>query len=102
MKISEITEIDVVTFLRLENGDYDTTEISAIMAAAKNYIVSYTGIPATSEDADAETLDSHEDFYIAYMVLCREMYDNRTMTVENSNANRVIDCILGMHSRNLL
>ncbi len=102
MKISEITAGDVVKYLRLESGDYDETEMTAIMTAAKQYVVSYTGIPATSDNPDAETLDDHEDFFIAYMILCQDMFDNRVMVVENGNVNRVVDSILGMHARNLL
>ena len=102
MTISSITESDVAKYLRLEAGDYDAGELETIMDAAKKYIVSYTGIPAASTDSTAETLDDHEDFWIAYMVLCQDMYDNRSMTVENANANRVVETVLGMHTRNLL
>lgn len=102
MKISEITIANVADFLRLETGDYDITTLTAIMAAANQYIADYTGIPATSEDATIDTLDNHPDFYIAYMVLCQDMYDNRTMYVDNSNVNKVVETILGMHCVNLL
>ena len=104
MKISEITAEDVAKYLRLETGDYDATEMAAIMAAAKSYIVHYTGIPATSAGtgADTDTLDNYPDFWLAYMVLCQDMYDNRTLTVENSNVNRVVESVLDMHRRNLV
>lgn len=102
MEISSIQAADVAKFLRLETGDYDAAEIDAIMLAAKNYITSYTGIPATSTDPDVITIDSYEDLTIAYLVVCREMYDNRSMTVENTSANKVIDSILSLHARNLL
>lgn len=99
MKISEITPMAVAKYLRLESGDYDGSELQAIMESAKRYIVSYTGIPA---EGTGETLDDHEDFYIAFMVLCQDMYDNRSYAMESSSANRVVDSILGMHVRNLL
>lgn len=102
MKISEITANDVVGFCRLETGDYSAMEIAAIMDAAESYIAKYTGIPATSETEGAETLDDFPDFWLAYMVLCQDMHDNRTITVENGNANKVVDSILSMHARNLL
>ena len=101
MKISEITTQDVAKYLRLESGDYDTTELAAIMAAARQFIVSYTGIPARADDG-RETLDSFDDFWIAYMVLCQDMYDSRTLTVENGNVNKVVESVLDMHRRNLL
>ena len=106
IKISEITIADVAKYLRLEDGDYDVQQVEAIMVAAKSYIVGYTGIPASSEVADAVTLDSYADFWVAYMVLCQDMYDNRSMYPDvkyaTSSANRVVESILGMHVRNLL
>lgn len=100
MKISEITAEDVAKYLRLETGDYDIGEMTAIMAAARSYIERYTGIPATATTGD--TLDNYPDFWLAYMVLCQDMYDNRAMSLENGNANRVVESILDMHRRNLV
>lgn len=105
MKISEITVSDVAKYLRLETGDYDEAQLRAVMMAARLYMESCTGIPAVSDIEGAETLDSHEDFWIAYMVLCQDMYDNRTMYPETryaASANRVVDSVLGLHRRNLL
>lgn len=100
MKISEVTMGDVVSFLKLEEGDYKPEEVEAILVAAKQYIVDYTGIP---QIGDGETLDDHPDFYTALMVLCQDMHDNRSYTTEvKYGANRVVDSILGMHARNLL
>ena len=161
MKISAIQLSDVVSFLRLESGDYSETEITAIMAAAKGYIMSYTGlkdetvtgetlteisdgtvfntryspvvadtlkvyvngtqvtsgfaanceagtitfdsIPAATPTADYKAgIDAYEDFYIAYMVMCQDMHDNRSVYVDSNNANKVVDSILSLHVRNLL
>lgn len=105
MKISEVTMGDVVSFLKLEEGDYNIAEIEAILAAAKQYISNYTGIPQTG---DGETLDDHPDFYTALMVLCQDMHDNRSYMADvkysasQQGANRVVESILGMHARNLL
>lgn len=102
MKISEITMQDVVRYLRLDGTDYDPSEMQAIMDAARTYIASYTGIPAESSDPNTDTLDDYADFWLAYMVLCQDMYDHRSYDSENGAANRVVDSILGMHARNLL
>lgn len=158
MKISAIQLSDVVSFLRLESGDYSETEITAIMAAAKGYIMSYTGLkdetvtgetltgsgtvfntqyspvatstlkiyvsgtqvtsgftadesgvitfdsaPAATPTADYKAgIDAYEDLYIAYMVLCQDMHDNRSMYVDSSNANKAVDSILSLHVRNLV
>lgn len=102
MKISEITAADVAKYLRLESGDYDNIELAAIMTAAEGYIVGYTGIPAAPVKAGGESLDDYEDIFVAYMVLCQDMYDNRAYMTEKSGVNRVVDSILGMHQRNLI
>lgn len=47
-------------------------------------------------------LDGYEDITIAVLDLISDMWDNRSMTIDRSNANIVADTILYMHSRNLL
>ena len=93
MTISEITVQDVAAFLRLD--DASDPILVPMMAAAKQFIIDYTGLSETD-------LDEHEDFYIAYMVLVQDMYDNRAMYVEKDNINRVIDSILFRHRRNFV
>lgn len=106
MKISEVTAQNVVSFLRLEEGDYKPEEIDAILVAAKQYISNYTGIPIENEYG--ETLDDHPDFYTVLMVLCQDMHDNRSYTADvkygssQQGANRVVQSILDMHARNLV
>lgn len=95
MKISEITKEDVVEYLHLEPESYSEKMLEAVMKAAEEYILEYTGLAA-------EEADKKEKFYIAYMVLCQDMFDNRTMYVDKSNINKIVDSILHMHSVNLL
>lgn len=95
MKISEIVPEDIVRYAKLNEDEYDERLLKTIMEAAKQYISGYTGVSPNQ-------LDNYEDFSIAYMILCEDMYDNRTLTAENTNMNRVVDTILGMHSRNLI
>ncbi len=95
MKISEITEGQIADFLRLDNPDAPPEELTPIKKAAVEYMKNYTGM-------NAEELDKHEEFYIVLMVLCQDMYDNRAFAVNNTNVNRVVDSILGMHRKNLL
>ncbi len=47
-------------------------------------------------------LDAFDDFIIVLYVLCQDMHDNRSMYVDKTNLNRVVDTILGLHSINLL
>jgi hypothetical protein len=102
VKISEITVSHVADYLRLESGQYDSAVLTAIMTAAEKFIADYTGIPATSVDPAADTLDNHEDFYHVYMILCQDMHDNRSLCVDKNNINRVFESILGAHCVNLL
>lgn len=65
--------------------------------------VTFDEIPATAPTADYTAgIDAFEDFIIAVYVLCQDMYDNRSMYVDNANVNKVVETILGMHSVNLL
>lgn len=97
-KVSEITIQDVADYIRLD--DYEESEIETYLNVAKNYISSYTGIPITNEEG--ENLDDFPDFVIVVYVLCQDMHDNRTMYVDKSNVNKVVQTILDMHARNLL
>ena len=63
--------------------------------AAVNYCIGYTGLSVAD-------LDDHEDITIAVLTLISDMWDNRSMTVDRANVNRVIDTILGMHCVNLV
>lgn len=95
MKVSEITIEHVVNYLKLEEDEYTISEIADLLSTSIKFIKSYTGL--TDEE-----LDLHEDFYIVAMVLCQDMYDNRTLYVDKNNLNKVVDTILSMHSVNLL
>lgn len=96
-KVSEITAQDVAEYLRIaELTEDDENFITSTISVAIDYILKYTGIE------DAETLDNYNDMVIVVFVLCQDMYDNRAMYVDNSNLNRVVENILGLHQRNLL
>lgn len=98
MKVSEIEVNDVIRYIKEEPSNLTEKEIQDInnnLTSAKSFIKSYTGL----KDED---VDKHEDFYIVVMVLCQDMYDNRTMYADNKNLNRVVETILGMHCVNLV
>lgn len=95
MVISEIKKQNVIDFLRLDDGQAQDKLLTAIMDAARQYIMDYTGL---TEDE----LDEHDDFYVAYMVLVQDMYDDRSYYVDKSNVNRVVDSILFRHRTNFV
>lgn len=95
-KVSDITYQDVADYLRLiEIDNEDINTLNTLINVAKTFISNYTG--RTNEE-----LDNYQDFVIVVLVLCQDMWDNRTMYVESKNLNNVIESILGMHSVNLL
>lgn len=98
MKISEITASVVAEYLRLE--DENDNMLEPIMTAAKAYIKDETALTE-------EELDDHEDLAHAFLVLCQDMYDNRSYTDTDSGAsgphpNLVVSSILGHHRSNLV
>lgn len=92
MKISEVTAENVAEFLRLDEVD---SLLTPMMAAAKQFIIDYTGL-------SEEEMDEHEDFYTAFMLLVQDMYDNRAMYVEKGNLNKVLESILFRHRENFV
>lgn len=95
MRVSEIQLSDIADYLRLEEGQYTEKELTMMFDAAKNFAQSQTGL-------DGEGIDKHEDITIAILVLIQDMFENRTMYVEKSNVNKVVDSILGMYRTNFL
>lgn len=95
-KVSEITVDDVAEYIRLEEtSDDDRNTISTLIAAAKSYMTAFSG-------KNTAELDEYPDFVIALLVLCQDMWDNRTMYVDRGSTNIVVDNILSLHSVNLL
>ena len=95
-KISDITYQDIADYLRLsEVSESDRNYINNLISISKDFIQKYTGIAV-------KDLDNYNDLVIVVFVLCQDMYDNRSLYVDNSNLNKVVDTILGMHSINLL
>ena len=95
-KVSEITAQSIAEYLRLAEPANEMDYLNTIKGVAVDYILKYTGIES------AEELDKYQDIVIVVYVLCQDMYDTRALYVDNSNVNRVVDSILGMHQRNLL
>lgn len=94
--VSQITAQDVADYLRLsEVTQDDINTLTTILTVAKVYVGEYTG--RTLQD-----LDNYKDIIIVILILCQDMWDNRTLYVDSSNVNKVVESILGLHSVNLL
>ena len=95
-KVSEITAQDIADYIRLDELTADEQNtLNNLLNISKSFISNYTGL-ATDD------LDDYPDFVIVVLILCQDMWDNRTLYVDNENLNKVVDTILGMHSVNLL
>ena len=93
-KVSDITVNDLAEYIRLDElTEDDTKTLNNLFEIAKTFIRNYTG---------QTDLDKYQDFVIVVMVLCQDMWDNRTLYVDKTNLNHVVETILGMHSVNLL
>jgi len=97
MKISEVTTEYVINYLRIDGAtDVERQEIGAMMAAAKSYILHYTGLTE-------EELDQYEDLTSAYLVLIADNFDNRNLQTDKPiYLNKHVQSILVLHLRNLL
>ena len=92
MKVSTITCDDIANYIRLQEVDEaDKKLFNALITIAKKFITENTGV---------KDLDEYDDFLIVVFILCQDMYDNRTLYVDKSNLNKVVETILGMHSQN--
>ena len=95
-KVSEITVSDIANYLRLtEISQQDENFISSCLDVAKSYIKNYTGLKD-------EELDEKNDFVIVVYLLCQDMFDTRTINIEDNKLNTVFETILGFHRVNLL
>lgn len=95
-KVSEIKVDDLKNYLRITDlTEDDKIYLKTILTVAKDFIKNNTGI-------DDDIMDKYSDFIIVVYVLCQDMYDTRAYYVDNTNVNKIVTTILGMHDRNLL
>lgn len=94
--VSQITASDVAEYLRITDATTeDLNTLNTLLTVAKEYVSQYTG-------REIQDLDNYKDIVIVVLILCQDMWDNRTLYVDSSNVNKVVESILGLHSVNLL
>lgn len=92
MKVSNVTYKDIANYIRLtEVSREEQSLLTNLIGIAKAFIKDNTGV---------EDLDEFDDFVIVVFILCQDMYDTRSLYVDKSNLNKVVETILGMHSVN--
>ena len=95
-KVSDITAESVAEYLRLDEvTDSEINTLTMLISIATSYIKSYTGL-------DDAGVDKYPEFVIVVLILCQDMWDNRTMYVDSKDLNNTVQSILAMHSVNLL
>ena len=107
MKPSELTTDYLRDFLRIDDmgkaeQEITNRDLEAMQAAAVKFAESYTGLPITSESGD-RCLDDYDDVAIAILAIVADMYENRAASVDKQTyQNKTVECILSMHSYNLV
>lgn len=91
MRVSEITNKDLLEYLRIDEEE----NLQIYLEAAKGFIKDYTAL--TDEELDQR----HSIVPLVY-VLVAEYYENRQYTVSNDKVNAVISSTLDMYRKNLL
>ena len=95
-KVSDITVDSVAEYLRLDEvSEEEKNTLTTLISIATSYIKSYTGL-------DDAGVDKYPEFVIVVLILCQDMWDNRTMYVDSKDLNNTVQSILAMHSVNLL
>lgn len=94
MKVSKIKVDDVKKYLRITEEDDDNL-LELILQSAKSYIKGQVGI----ENIE---MDNYPDLTIAVLIICQDLYDNRSVYVDKNNLNRTVDNIIFMHRGNLI
>lgn len=95
-KVSDITVKCVADYLRLDEvAESENDTLTTLISIATSFIKSYTGL-------DDDGVDKYPEFVIVVLILCQDMWDNRTMYVDSKDLNNTVQSILAMHSINLL
>lgn len=93
-KVSDIEPESVAEYLRLDEvAESEKDTLNMLISIATSFIENYTGI---------DDLDKYPEFVIVVLILCQDMWDNRTMYVDSKDLNNTVQSILAMHSVNLL
>lgn len=93
MKISEVTIDLLINYCNAYEEDEVLLEV--FKDSGISYIKKYTGL--TDEE-----IDESEDITIALLILVAGMFDCRSVEVDKTNVNVMLDNILNLHSKNLI
>lgn len=98
LKATDIPDKVLFDHLRLDPKyatEADKQAARQMCLAAVAYIQERYGV-------DAQYMNGHQDIAIAVLALTRDLFDNRSMTVERTTLNPVVTSILAAHDFNLI
>lgn len=93
MKVSEITVSDVKEYIR-DTADDDAV-VADIMASAKGFIASQTGLTV-------DEIDEIPEMSYAFKCLCADMYDERSAVALSDKLNPIVQTIIHAHRVNMI
>lgn len=96
MKLSEarINKSLIRDFCGISGEDSDAL-LEVYSDAAVSFMLSYTGLDETGAD-------EHPDLVYAFLALVCEMFNNRTMTVDENTLNPTAEQIMSLYRSNLI
>ena len=98
MKLSEVTDKDLLNYLRLV-PEYTSEEDKKFALACKDSAISWIKSHCNIDDV---FIENNEDITIAVLVLAADMFDNRSVSSTSTNVNRTVQSILSHHDFNLV
>lgn len=94
MKISDVTNEFLCAFIREDVTDADViSTLEVLKPAALTYLTEHTGLTAAE-------LDAFDDVTYVYLAAIEQMYDNRTLVVDEGKLSYLASTILSLHSLN--
>lgn len=94
MKVNEITLVDVKSHLKIDINDEDNY-LQQLILVAESYIKSYTGLD------DIKINEIEELGHVALMIIA-DLYENRTISVDEKGVHKIYDSMINMYAINLL
>lgn len=91
-KFSDISLEEAAEFCRC---DADDKILKICLESAKSYVLNETAL--TADEADL-----YDDISSAVLILCSDMYDNRSYASASENVNQIVESIVSHHRRNLI
>ena len=98
MKLREVSAENLIRFAKIDDADEEPEVIEAIVEAGRNFVLSQTGL-------ELEETDDKPDLAIAMLMVCADMYDNRSYETAAGKApsvNLAAQAIINQYCRNIL